>query len=64
MQTARSKYGIITVLNNTVKHVYSDHAYNEMTLITKHLGIPGKHSIFLFINFTLTAKLHIMKSLL
>ena len=20
----------------TVKHVYSDHAYNEMTLITKH----------------------------
>ena len=26
----------------TVKHVYSDHAYNEMTLITKRLGIPGK----------------------
>ena len=24
----------------TVKHVYSDHAYNEMTLIAKHLGIP------------------------
>ena len=44
---------------NTVKHVYSDHAYNEMTLITKHLGIPGKHSIFFFINFTLTEKLHI-----
>ena len=22
----------------TVKHVYSHHAYNEMTLITKHLG--------------------------
>ena len=22
---------------NTVKHVYSDHAYNEMTLITKRL---------------------------
>ena len=21
---------------NTVKHVYIDHAYNEMTLITKH----------------------------
>ena len=21
---------------NTVKHVYSDHAYNEMTLLTKH----------------------------
>ena len=46
----------------TVKHVYSDHAYNEMTLITKHLGIPGKHSIYFFINFTLTAKLHITKS--
>ena len=46
----------------TVKHVYSDHAYNEMTLITKHLGIPGKHSLFLRINFTLTAKLHITKS--
>ena len=37
----------------TVKHVYSDHAYNEMMLITKHLGIPGKHSIYFFINFTL-----------
>ena len=47
---------------NTVKHVYSDHAYNEITLITKHLGIPGKHSIYLFINFTLTAKLNITKS--
>ena len=23
-------------IQNTVKHVYSDHAYNEMTLITKH----------------------------
>ena len=30
-----------------------------MTLITKCLGIPRKHSIFLFINFTLTVKLHI-----
>ena len=30
---------------DTVKHVYSDHAYNEMTLIMKHLGIPGKHSL-------------------
>ena len=27
----------------TVKHIYSDHAHNEMTLITKRLGIPGKH---------------------
>ena len=43
-------------------HVYSDHAYNEMTLITKRLGIPGKHSIFYFINFKLTAKLHKTKS--
>ena len=25
----------------------------------KHLGIPGKHFIYFFINFTLTAKLHI-----
>ena len=48
--------------NNTVKHVYSYHAYNEMTLITNHLGISGKHSIYFFINFTLTAKLHITKS--
>ena len=40
---------------STVKHVYSNHTYNEMTFITKHLGIPGKHSIFLFMNFTLTA---------
>ena len=40
----------------------SEVAYNEMTLITKHLGIPGKHSIYFFINFTLTAKLHITKS--
>ena len=47
---------------DTVKHVYSNHAYNEMTLIMKHLGIPGKHSIYFFINFTLTAKLHITKS--
>ena len=46
----------------TVKHVYNDHAYNEMTLIRKHLGIPGKHSIYFFINFTLTVKLHITKS--
>ena len=46
----------------TVKHVYNDHAYNEMTLITKHLEIPGKHSIYFFINLTITAKLHIMKS--
>ena len=46
----------------TVKHVYSDHAYNEMTLNTKHFGIPGKHSLYFFINFTLTAKLHITKS--
>ena len=30
-----------------LKHVYSDHAYNEMTLITKHLRIPGKNSILL-----------------
>ena len=30
----------------TVKHVYSDHAYNEVMLIKKRLGIPGKHSIF------------------
>ena len=47
---------------NTVKHVYSDHAYNELTLIAKRLGIPGKHSIFFLINFTLTAKLDITKS--
>ena len=46
----------------SVKFVYSYHAYNEITLITRHLGIPGKHSIFLFINFTLTAMLHITKS--
>ena len=46
----------------TVKHVYSDHAYNEMTLITKHLEIPGKHSMHFFINLTFTAKLHITKS--
>ena len=46
----------------TVKHVYSDHAYYEMTLITKRLGIPGKHSIYFLINFTLTAKLDITKS--
>ena len=52
-------YSYLSDLYSTVKHVYSDHAYNEMTLITKHLGIPGKHSIFLFINFTPTAKLHI-----
>ena len=26
---------------NTVKHVYNDQAYNEMTLITKHLGISA-----------------------
>ena len=25
-----------TMQLGTVKHVYSDHAYNEMTLITKH----------------------------
>ena len=47
---------------DTVKDVYSDHAYNKMTVIMKHLGIPGKHSIYFFINFTLTAKLHITKS--
>ena len=41
----------------TVQHVYSDYAYNEMMLITKHLGIPGKHSIYFFTNFTLRAKL-------
>ena len=52
------KYAKVT----TVKHVYSDHAYNEMTLIMKHLEIPGKHSLYFFINFTLTAKLHITKS--
>ena len=46
----------------TVKHVYSDHAYNQMTLIMKRLGIPGKHSIFFLVNFTLTAKLDITKS--
>ena len=46
----------------TVKHVYSDHAYNEMTLITKRLGIPGKHSTYCLIDFTLTAKLDITKS--
>ena len=28
----------------------------------KSLGIPGKHSIYFFINFTLTSKLHITKS--
>ena len=48
---------------NTVKHVYSDYAYNEMTLSTKHLEIPGKtFYIYIFINVTLTAKLHITKS--
>ena len=31
----------------TVKHVYSDHTYNEMTLITKHFEIPDKHFIYL-----------------
>ena len=46
----------------TVNHIYNNHAYNEMTLITKHLGIPDKHSIYFFINFTLSAKLHITKS--
>ena len=46
----------------TVKHVYSDHAYNEITLITKRLGIPGKHSTYCLIDFTLTAKLDITKS--
>ena len=47
------------------KHVYSDHAYNEITLITKHLRIPGKHSLlYFFVNFTLTAKSHITKSCL
>ena len=51
-------------LSTTVKHVYSDHAYNEMTLITKHLGIPSKHFMYFFINFTLTAKLHTTKTLL
>ena len=51
-----------TRIQSTVKHVYSDQAYNEMTLITKHLEIPGKHSMYFFINFTLTAKLHITKS--
>ena len=51
-------HGLLT----TVKHVYSDNAYNEMTLITKHLGIPGKHSIYFFIHFMLTAKSHITKS--
>ena len=30
----------------TVKYVYSDHAYDEMTLITERLWIPGNHSIF------------------
>ena len=30
--------------STTVKHVDSDHAYNKMTLIRKHLEIPGKHS--------------------
>ena len=46
----------------TVKHVYSDHAYNEVMLIKKRLGIPGKHSIFFVINFTLTAKFNITNS--
>ena len=50
------------LLTYTVKHVYSDHAYNEMTLITKLLGIPGKHSIYFLIDCTLTAKLDITKS--
>ena len=54
-----SFYGNIYIY--TVKHVYSDHAYNEIMLITKHFGIPGKHSIHFFINFTHTAKLHITK---
>ena len=31
----------------TVKHVYSDQAYNK---IAKHLGIPGKHFIYFFGN--------------
>ena len=53
---------VIRLWISTVKHIYSDHAYNEMTLITKHLGIPGKHSIYFFIDFTLKAKLHITKS--
>ena len=30
-----------------------------MALITKHLGIPGKYSTYFFINFTLTANVHI-----
>ena len=42
----------------TVKHIYSDHAYKEMMLITKRLWISGKNFIFLFINFTFTAKLN------
>ena len=46
----------------TIKHVYSDYAYNGMMLITKRFGIPCKHSIFLFINFMLATKLHITKS--
>ena len=53
--------GLDILLLTTVKHVYSDHAYNEMTLITKRLRIPSEHSLFLFINFTLTAKLPITK---
>ena len=27
----------LKIFGSTVKHVYSDHAYNEITLITKHL---------------------------
>ena len=45
----------------TVKHVYRDHAYNEMPLIMKRLWIPGEHCLFLCINFMLTAKTHITK---
>ena len=36
--------------NIIVKHIYIDHAYNEMTLITKRLWIAGNHYIS-FIKF-------------
>ena len=52
---------VLSSVPGTVKHVYSDHTYNEITLITKHLWIPGKQSYF-FVNCALTAQLHITKS--